>query len=246
MTGRAPEPHALIGAYAMDALDRAAAGRFERHLARCGECASELAGLRETTARLSAAAAVPPPARLRGRVLAASGHTAQRRAESRWPSPARGGGRSITVAAALVAAVAVIAVLVVVAIRPAGPAPGGPAAGRRAGLAIAAVLTAPDARMLDVRLRTRGRATVIMSARAAALIFTASGLAALPRARGYELWLVGPGRDRPAGMLPRPRHGMTAPVVAAGLRPGDRLGLTVEPSGGSGRPTSAMLLLVTL
>ena len=100
--------------------------------------------------------------------------------------------------------------------------------------------------MLDVRVRTAGRATVIMSARADALVFTAAGLPGLPRTRCYELWLIGQGRDRPAGMLPRPRHGMTGPVVAAGLRRGDRLALTVEPSGGTGRPTSAMLLFVTL
>jgi anti-sigma-K factor RskA len=47
-------------------------------------------------------------------------------------------------------------------------------------------------------------------------------------------------------MLPSPRQGMTGPVLASGLRAGDRLGLTVEPVGGSGRPTSPVILQLAL
>jgi hypothetical protein len=43
-----------------------------------------------------------------------------------------------------------------------------------------------------------------------------------------------------------PSHGMSGPVVATGLRAGDRLGLTVEPAMGTNRPTSAMLLVLAL
>jgi hypothetical protein len=35
-------------------------------------------------------------------------------------------------------------------------------------------------------------------------------------------------------------------VAASGLRPGDRLGLSVEPASGSAAPTSAMIMVVTL
>jgi hypothetical protein len=62
----------------------------------------------------------------------------------------------------------------------------------------------------------------------------------------YELWLMQPGADRPAGLLPMPKHGMSGPVVATGLRAGDRLGLTVEPAHGSRRPTSPMILVLAL
>jgi anti-sigma-K factor RskA len=55
-----------------------------------------------------------------------------------------------------------------------------------------------------------------------------------------------PGGDTPAGMLPGPSHGMTGPVIASGLKPGDRLGLTVEPAGGSPRPTTALILVLAL
>ena len=60
MRGR-PEPHTLAGAYAMDALDGRDRARVERLLARCQECAREVSGLHEATARLAAAAAAPPP-----------------------------------------------------------------------------------------------------------------------------------------------------------------------------------------
>jgi hypothetical protein len=61
-------------------------------------------------------------------------------------------------------------------------------------------------------------------------VFTAADLHALPGARGYELWLIGPAGDRAVIMLPPVRHGMTGPVIAARLRPGDHLALTAEPS----------------
>lgn len=62
--------HALTGAYALDALEPAERADFEAHLARCAECAEEVAGLRETAARLAGAARLAPPAALRERVLA--------------------------------------------------------------------------------------------------------------------------------------------------------------------------------
>jgi anti-sigma-K factor RskA len=115
-----------------------------------------------------------------------------------------------------------------------------------AGAPIAEVLTAPDATMLTARLTTGGHATVVMSPRDRMLVFTAAGLRALPASQCYELWLLEPGRERPAGVLGMPSHGMAGPLVATGLRAGDRLGLTVEPASGSQRPTSPMLMALTL
>ena len=100
--------------------------------------------------------------------------------------------------------------------------------------------------MIDTAVRPGGSATVVMSLTERRLVFAAAGLRALPAYRCYELWLVGHGRDRPAGLLPMPRHGMTGPVVAVGLHAGDRLGLSVEPVAGSRHPTSRMILLITL
>jgi anti-sigma-K factor RskA len=115
---------------------------------------------------------------------------------------------------------------------------------------VAAVLTARDATMMTGQVKGGGTVTIVMSHARRELVFTAADLHALPDARGYELWLIGPAGDRAVIMLPPVSHGMTGPVIAAGLRPGDHLALTAEPSGGvarsTGRPTGPMMLDVVL
>jgi hypothetical protein len=64
------DPHSLVGAYALDALDGAERVRFERHLASCRTCPGEVRGLAAAAARLALAAAGTPPPRMRRRVLA--------------------------------------------------------------------------------------------------------------------------------------------------------------------------------
>jgi anti-sigma factor RsiW len=84
------EAHTLAGAYAMDAIPAADRARFERHLAGCEECAREITSLREATARLATASAVPPPPGLKERVLAAAAQTRQHApAADVRPGPAR-------------------------------------------------------------------------------------------------------------------------------------------------------------
>jgi hypothetical protein len=115
---------------------------------------------------------------------------------------------------------------------------------------VAAVLTARDATMMTGAVRGGGTVTIVMSHSMRELVFTAAALHALPASRVYELWLIGPAGDRAVIMLPPARHGMTGPVVASGLRPGDHLALTVEPAVGAappgGRPTTPMMLDVVL
>jgi anti-sigma-K factor RskA len=264
MSSGQPEPHTLAGAYVLDALDAAGRTRFERHLARCEACTAEIGGLRETAARLAAAAAAEPPAGLVERVLATAARTRQlppRAREARPPvpaprvaatilagSPSRAGrtprrARPPALALAAAAAAAIVAGVL-----------GLTAQSDRyqlsqdqlRGHTIAAVLTAPDATRISTHVTGGGTATIMMSRRERALVFAAAGMHALPASRCYELWLMGPGGDRPAGMLPDSWHGMTGPVEASGLTASDRLGLTVEPLGGSPHPTSAMIMVVGL
>lgn len=61
--------HALSGAYAVDALDEAERARFERHLATCSECETEVATLIAAATELSAMTQLTPPASLRAAVL---------------------------------------------------------------------------------------------------------------------------------------------------------------------------------
>jgi anti-sigma-K factor RskA len=243
------EAHTLAGPYAMDAISAADRARFERHLAGCEECAREIAGLREATARLATATAVAPPPGLKERVLAAAAQTRQQapaaseaaaatgRPRPRWLS------RRLTVAAAAVATVAVVGASVVVGVSN-GSMRDQLSHDQASSQQIAAVLTARDATMMTGAVRGGGTVTIVMSHAMGALVFTAAGLHALPASRGYELWLIGPAGDRPVTMLPSAT--MSGPVVAAGLRPGDHLALTAEPAGGTARPTTPMMLDIVL
>ena len=240
--------HTLAGAYALHALGPPEAARFERHMARCDSCAQEVRGLRETAGRLGEAAAAPPPQPLREQVISAARQTRQL-------GPAAIGGRGAVPAFAGWRRWAPRLALVAVAASLAGGAVAGVAvigAKHRLDHAeagsgeVAAVLTARDAHMMTAPVAGGGSATIVMSHSKRMLVFTTRDLPAIPGARSYQLWLIGPGGDHSAGMLPRPHRGMTAPVVASGLASGDSVGLTVEPSAGSPRPTTAPVVMLDL
>ncbi len=261
---RRTEAHTLAGAYALDAVTGADRARFERHLARCQACARELRELREAAARLATAVAAEPPADLVERAVAAAARTRQwpppdtrqargwrpawrtRRAGGSSRAPAPGGARrgvsrriALGVAAAFLAAAAASGAAAVTAEHHLG-------ADQAREHAIAEVLNAPDAVMLTARITGGGTATVVMSHRDHALVFTAAGLPALPAGSCYELWLMGPAGDRPAGVLPAPDHGMTGPVIATGLTTGDSVGLTVAPVGRPGHLAAKPILMLSL
>jgi anti-sigma-K factor RskA len=249
------EAHTLAGPYAMDAISAPDRARFERHLTRCEDCAREIASLREATARLATAAAVSPPPALKARVMAAAAATRQRppvpepeAALRTWPLRRAPRKRLALAAAAVAAAAAVVAAVVF------GVSNGGMrdqlSRAQASSQQVAAVLTARDATMMTGAVRGGGTVTIVMSHSMRELVFTAAALHALPASRGYELWLIGPAGDRAVIVLPPTRHGMTGPVVATGLHPGDHLALTAEPAAGAahpaGRPTTPMMLDVVL
>jgi anti-sigma-K factor RskA len=259
------DAHTLAGPYAMDAISAPDRARFERHLTRCEDCAREIASLREATARLAAAAAVSPPPALKARVMAAAAATRQRppvpepeaalrtrllRTRLLRPWPGRPAPRKrLAMAAGAVAAAAAVVVAVVFGVGNGGMRDQLSRA-QASSQQVAAVLTARDATMMTGAVRGGGTVTIVMSHSMRELVFTAAALHALPASRGYELWLIGPAGDRAVIMLPPARHGMTGPVVASGLRPGDHLALTAEPAAGAahpaGRPTTPMMLDVVL
>jgi anti-sigma-K factor RskA len=195
------DPHALAGAYALDALDAAERARFERHLASCRSCPGEVRGFAATAAVLGQAAAVTPPPALKGRVLA--------------DIAALAGARAVDAE-------------------------------------IAALLSAPDALVASAATAAGGTATVVASQRAAAMVFTSVGLPRLPPTSVYELWFIGAGGARPAGLVPAAPPALpgadrgTPPLLAPGLSGGDAIGVTVEPAGGSAAPTSTPIVVLTL
>ena len=249
---RRTDPHTLAGAYALDALGEADRARFERHLSGCPSCAQEARGLREATARLAGALATQPPGGMRERVMAAAARTRQNPPVTRpptaaWPAGAgrtaraRGPGRRWGIAAAC-GALAIALAFGGLAFR----AQQQLSQERARSRAIAAVLNAPDATMMTVTATGQGTATIVMSHRAGALVFTAARLPALASSQRYELWLMGRAGPRGAGMLPPPRAGMTAPVIVSGVRSGDEFAVSAEPAGGTRRPTSPMIVKIAL
>jgi anti-sigma-K factor RskA len=243
--------HSIAGPYALDALDEAERDRFERHLRGCASCQDEVRGFTAVAAALAEAVTRMPPAGLRDQVLAAV--SGARQLSSKAPAPRAGRGVSKTrpaprsqwlprlALAAGAAGLAASAVLggVTVAARH------GQSAAQAQAQAIAAVLSAPDARLLSAPTSAGGSATVVVSVRQGKMVFTSFGLRPLPASRVYQLWFIGR-TIRSAGLVPAAISGRTTPVVASGLAAGDKIGVTVEPAGGSKAPTTAPVVLMTL
>jgi anti-sigma-K factor RskA len=247
--------HALAGVYALDALDDAERDRFERHLRRCQACQDEVRGFAATATALGMAAAARPPAALRERVLAATAVTRQLApvtATPRWRRAVTGrrGARAGTtrtfgmipkiatgVAAASLAAAVTLTVITVSTNDSLN-------AERARSQEIAAVLGAPDARIVSGPTTAGGVATVVASRRAGQIVFTSSGLRVLSPSQVYELWFLGPGSARPAGLVPSAVRGSTAPVLASGLETEDSVGVTVEPAGGTAKPTTTPIVVL--
>jgi anti-sigma-K factor RskA len=240
-------PHTLAGAYALDALTEPDRVRFERHLAGCEACRQEAGSLREAAGRLAAVPAVPPPPHVREQVLAEAARTRQQapltadvvtgsgRRAVRWRAPRM----AVAIAGGCILVALVLGGLFIHTQRSLSveQAHNG---------AIATILNAPDATIMSAKAVKSGSATAVMSHRDHALVLTTAMLPALPAGQRYQVWLMGPHRTRPAGMLPVPHRGMTAPVVVSGVAPGDMVGLTVEPASGSTVPSSAPVLMLVL
>ncbi len=234
----------LTGVYALDALEPGSEQRFARHLRRCAACTAEVRGLREVATSLAFAAAEQPPPAMRPRVLSAVSETRQLPPETRRAFQPRLSGLWVPrlTAVVAVAAVAAIAVLGLAQLSTARKL----SRARQENQAIAAVLAAPDARILKGRTSVGGLTTVVVSPALRELIVTTDGLPALHGSQVYELWLIGPPRTRPAGLLPAAIAGRIGPVLATGLVSGDEVGMTVEPAGGTSRPTTAPIVLLRL
>ncbi len=251
--------HVLSGSYVLDALSTAERADFERHLTHCASCQSEVRGLRETAARLAMAAAVEPPPAMEQRVLAATHRTRQlpplashrarrdRRARvarvARWfaGSPASDQRRpwvprlAVGVAAAAVAVAAGLGVTQAVTQHQLDNA-------RASGTAITRVVTAPDARTETMRSSGGGTVTVVVSAKYRAAVVTSRGMPALTGSQVYQVWVMNGAGARSAGLLIH--TGPADSVLAASVTPGDKIGITVEPAGGTSKPTTPPVVTV--
>ncbi len=240
-----PDLHTLAGAYAVDALPPDERAAYEEHVRACPECAQEVHELRATAARLAAACAQTPPAGLRHRVLAA---IASIRPLPPLAQPAAAPLPQLM--PRLLATAAAVALLLagtfgVLAFQ----------ADRRADrLALdndrlIDVLVAPDARGIGGQVAGGGQATVMVSRERGTVVVLADDLAAVAGDRDYQVWLLGPGGTRTArsaGLLDLDATGDAIRLVETPLGNVTSIGLTVEPAGGSKRPTTPPVMLLHL
>jgi len=261
--------HTLTGAYALDALDPGSElTRFNRHLDRCQSCASEMRGFREVATAMAFAATTEPPPEMRDQVMAAVARTRQLPPEVRTharPRRTRSAAPWIPwLSGAIATAGIVIAVLFGFAqahtqnelnqARAQNRALAAAQARAEAALnqarehdqALAEILGAPHVTLLSQRTTKGGVAVVVLDAATRKLVVATSGLPELPAGKVYQLWLIGPVKIVSAGLLPTAQAGVTTPVVATGITKGDKLGLTVEPAGGSKQPTTVPILALPL
>jgi anti-sigma factor RsiW len=223
--------HVLTGSYVLDAVSETEREEFERHLQFCPTCDAEVRGLRETAARLALACAVNPPARMEQHVLAATYRTRQLP-----PLAASRPGRvlhfprrlAILAAAASVAAALALGITQLTAQHQLDQA--------RA-TAIARVVTAPDAHV-DTARAAGGDVTVVTSAALREAVVSTSGMASLPSGRVYQVWVMSPSGARSAGLM------QGSSLLASAVRPGDQIGITVEPAGGTARPTTTPVAVI--
>jgi anti-sigma-K factor RskA len=240
------EIHTLAGAYALDALTELERAGFARHVAVCPACATEVAELTETAARLGAVTALTPPPGLRTRVLAEIAKT--RQATDRGPVRHAPGNavqrwRRWTAAAAAAAVVAVGGVGAMWAVEEnrLGDVRRQAAADQTE---ISQVLNAQDVQLRTVAVNGGGRITVAVSPSHNEGVVAMSDMPAPPSDKAYQLWLIRGRTPTPAGIMAAGASGGTALVHS--ISGADQLGVTLELAGGAQLPSMAPIVGVKL
>ena len=242
--------HGLSGAYAVDAVDDVERALFEAHLAGCSTCRDEVASLRAAATELSLGTLSSPPPGLRASVLRdissvrplppvvdppASLDTRRAARDERVARSRRPPLRWLAgVAAAFVIATGGVAW---------HPWSFGDGQGPAQLTATQQVLQAKDAQRFETKVGTgTATATVVRSASLNKAVILTANLPAAPRGKVYELWLRQGDAMVSAGFIPEGPsntvllHGNAATAAGAGI--------TVEPAGGSAKPTLPPVALI--
>lgn len=229
-----PDIHDLVAPYALGALDGAERKRFEKHLLGCSRCREELPGLQEAATALALDVETPaPPAGLRERTVASARETlagpeaAVPLHRRRWVLPAGAG-----IAAAAACAAVGLGIWTVSLSRDLGSEQRATRQHERA----LAVLSDPTA----VRYPLDGARGNLVVTRAGSAALVVANLKRAPSGKTYELWVVRSLQPQPAGLFSG--GGQRALVALTRNVPrGADVAVTLEPAGGSERPTGALL-----
>ncbi|MEV6398812.1 anti-sigma factor [Streptomyces sp. NPDC051907] len=241
--------HTLTGAYVLHALAPDERAEFERHLQICPACTQEVRELNATAVRLGMAVAATPPPALKSRVMqqiAAERQDPPRVQYRGKHSESRQRRRRRASRFALAACLAAAAGLGGVAVWQNQEAKDARLEAQRSQKQVeqlAAVLAAPDAQVAAVKLPSNARGTVVVSKDRDKAAFLASGLPEPPQGKVYQLWFNDGGTMRPAGLVD-PARTDSATLMDGPLDAASGMGITVEPAGGSPKPTSDPVALV--
>jgi anti-sigma factor RsiW len=233
--------HALVGAYALDAVDDLERAAFDRHLRDCEACRAEVAELQEAAARMADGAwSVPPPA-LRENVLAEIATTRQVSplAPARRRRPASLRLRLTAAAAAVVAAVTAGTAVFVVQDQRVRHERAIAEAARSGSSRVQAILSSADLVVRQETLTTGGKVTVASSRLQNAGVILLAASSSPPSGRVFELWTVQGSAARGVGTLD-PGQARIIQVVE-GLPDASEVGVTIEHTGGSAKPTLPMV-----
>jgi anti-sigma-K factor RskA len=262
------EVHTLTGAYVCDALGEDERTAFEAHMASCPDCAAEVRELREVAAIMAEAVAERPPASLKAAVDARIEVTRQSppltppSAAPAVAAPGSGAGSGPALGSESRPG--------------SGSAPSAPRRRLRAGWAVAAalallaaglgwraidqqhrinaldaqatqisrLLAAPDAYTVRVPVTGGGSALIVDSRSRNEAAVTFTGLSQAPAGKSYQLWLMtADGSARSVGVM---QAAPDTPVLVQGLTGEADVGMTVEPAGGSVRPTTSPVMVAAL
>jgi anti-sigma-K factor RskA len=110
--------------------------------------------------------------------------------------------------------------------------------------ALAEINAAPDVQRATAQVEGGGTATLVWSGELGRSALVANDLPALPDGKTYELWYMRDGQAIPAGTMNPANSGSTWRVLTGDMAAGDTVGVTVEPSGGSDKPTSPPIVAI--
>lgn len=249
-----PEVHTLAGPYVLDALPDTERTSFEQHLAGCPSCTSEVSELREATAKLAVNVSAAPPPRLKADVMAAIDQvrqlpplvsTSDDGAASDQPgvvsAPRAGFGRRSLFA--LAAAFLAVAASGLVALDQYNDKTTLAQTNQR----VAAILAEPDAKTVHGAVAGGGQAAVVASTRADAAVVVLKDLPKLPDDKTWQMWLIDSSQAaHSVGLADDETGDDLTRVISGGVTGKVAFGLTVEPAGGSAKPTLPTAALISM
>jgi anti-sigma-K factor RskA len=252
--------HLLTGSYALNSLTNGERSDFERHALTDPQTLEEVRSLSETAALLAYGTPeeTPPPA-LKADVMAAIRNTRQLPASSvvRDISSARsskaGSRGAATERRRWVPALSAAAALAIFA----GVGVGGWVAGQNSSEqdikeqlvasqaqqeAMLAIMSSPDAQIATTPLSDGGTVTVASSGKANKAAVMVNDMPPLPDGKTYELWFISAAGAVPAGLMDSPAT-PAMQLLSGEMGGATHVGITVEPAGGSEKPTTTPILV---